>query len=56
MEDIEIIEVENRTDKSLLINFSDGTFAEFSVADLIRLQPNRSRGEGDVAAYGQNYL
>jgi hypothetical protein len=48
-----IIEVDYEDDQSLLINFSDGTFASFSVSDLVRMRPKRFVGEGDRAEAGQ---
>ena len=48
-----IIEVDYENDQSLLVNFSDGTFASFSVTELAALQPNRVIAEGDQAEAGQ---
>ncbi|ADW67806.1 hypothetical protein [Granulicella tundricola] len=48
-----IIEVDYENDQSLLINFSDGTFASFSVLDLAAMQPNRILADGDHAETGQ---
>ncbi len=56
MGEIRIIETECRGEKFLLVNFSDGTFAEFSVDDLLELKPDRGMGEGEIACAGQDYL
>ena len=56
MAPIGIIKVGHTSEDSLLVTFSDGTFALFPVSDLIRLQPNRRIAEGDVAELGQDYL
>jgi hypothetical protein len=53
---IGIIEVGHTSEDSLLVNFTDGTFALYSVSDLIRLQPIRRIAEGDTAEVGQDYL
>lgn len=53
---IGIIEVDHQSEESLLVNFTDGTFAFFSADDLVHLQPNRRLAEGDVAEAGQDYL
>ena len=51
-----IIEVDHQSEQTLLINFTDGTFAFFSAQDLVALQPERRIADGDVAAIGQDYL
>ncbi len=48
-----IIEVDHQSDQTLLVNFSDGTYASFSVFQLAALQPLRSIGDGDNAEAGQ---
>jgi len=56
MAPIGIIEVDHQSEESLLVSFTDGTFAFFSVDDLVHLQPNRKTAEGDVAEAGQDFL
>jgi len=56
MAQLGIIAVDHQDETTLLINFSDGTFASFSVADLAALHPDRLVGEGDVAEAGQDHL
>ena len=53
---IGIIEVDQQSAESLLVNFTDGTFAFFSADDLLHLQPIRKIAEGDLAEAGQDYL
>jgi hypothetical protein len=51
-----IIEVDLQSADSIVINFSDGTYASFSADDLASLQPQRSIADGDTAEVGQDYL
>jgi hypothetical protein len=51
-----IIEVDHQSADSILINFTDGTYASFSVEDLAALHPRRSIAAGDIAEAGQDYL
>ncbi len=53
---LEIIEVENLSDHTLLVHFNDGTFSPFSVYELAALHPQRSLGEGENAEFGQESL
>ncbi len=56
MTPLHIIEVDHQSDLSLLVNFSDGTFASFTAEDLATLQPARQRESGEEAHPGQDYL
>ena len=56
MAPVGIIEVDRQNEQTLLINFTDGTFASFSAQDLVSLQPKRRIADGEVAAIGQDYL
>ena len=56
MTSVGILEVDHQSEQTLLVNFTDGTFAFFSVQDLVSLQPTRRVAAGDVAAIGQDYL
>lgn len=56
MQHLGIIEVDVQSEDTLLINFTDGTFASFSVYDLAAIHPQRQIAEGDVAEEGQDHL
>jgi hypothetical protein len=51
-----IIEVDLQSTDTILVNFTDGTYASFSADDLAYLHPQRSIADGDVAEAGQDYL
>jgi hypothetical protein len=51
-----IIEVDHQSEDRLIVNFSDGTFAFFSAADLAALRPKRLPEDGEVAEPGQDHL
>ncbi len=56
MEPLGIIEVEHQNERTLLINFNDGTFASFSTEELAAIHPNREVGDGENADPGQDIL
>ncbi len=51
--EIGIIEVEQQGESSVLINFTDGTFAFYSVEELTAIHPSRQNGDGENATADQ---